>query len=235
MKLNILPRSLTQDRQYPLSIATRKIKRRIPVHLGWNFAFQTRAGKARGFLRFWPLWERFTRSVWQLQAIPNAPYGLIEVRFTSYTGKTIDLPGATRIHKGDPIIELHFRNQAFLEIEGHVSAWKYLLLIAQNLKALATWMQEPDFPGDPCAIYGKTLLYRGAPRLGFVLRQRPKNIYTFLDRLFMIGLLVLYHRQGSARLHQGTTYQTYAQEAWISRQEFLKRYFYEDSPLLEER
>jgi hypothetical protein len=206
------------------------IQLRLPVParrksaLGWKLALQTRAGKAYGLLLFWPLWENFTRRLWRLQPVPDGLHRLLEVRFTRYTGRGFVLPDGTRISKGDPVLELHFRNRAFLEVGEHAPAWQYMHLIAQNLSALACWMQRPDFPGEPLAIRGTTLLYRGAPRLGFVLRRRPKNMYTYLERFFMTGLLVLYHRQGGARLLQGTTYGTYAQEVWMSREALLKRY-----------
>ena len=207
---------------YLAPVSTRQARQKM--NIVWKLVFQTRAGNAFGFLLFWPFWERITRSMWRLQSVPHSPYHLLEIRFARHKGQAIDLPDGTHVGKGDPIITLHFRNRAFLEVEEHAPAWKYMQLIGQSLNALACWMQQSDFPGVPVALCGTTLLFRGAPRLGFTLRACPKNLYTFLERFFMTGLLVLYHRRGGQRLLQGTTYGTYPQEVWMSREELLRRY-----------
>lgn len=194
------------------------------VATGWKLAFRTHSGKPQGFLLFWPLWERFLHTVWHIQSIPDAPYHLMEVRFIRYHGRSIELSNGVHIQKGDPVIELHFRNQAFLEIGEDGDTWKYMVIIGQNLQALARWMQSSDFPSEVKAIYGVTLLSRGAPRLGFTLRLRPKTLLTWFDRFFMTGLLVLYNPKGERRLLQGTTYGTFPQEAWMSREKLLQRY-----------
>ncbi len=186
----------------------------------WRLVFQSRAGKPRGFLRFWPLWERFTRYLWNLQMVPASRHGLLMLRFMRYRGEPIDLPDGTHVARGDRVGVLHFHNRALLQADRPLSPWEVLKWMREDMHSLAAWQRTVDLK----AIYGITLLSRAAPRLGFTLRPRSRNLTAWFDRFFMTGLLVLYHARGLERLAQGTTYGAYPQEAWISLGELRRRY-----------
>lgn len=197
---------------------------RQQVGAGWRLAFRTGAGKAYGFLRFWPLWEAITIAVHPQTKIPDAPFDLLQVEFTRFHGRAITLPDGTTIRSGDAIAEIHFNNSAIAQVAGQTSGWRLLSMLMGDLRSLARWSTTPEFPGDVHAIYGYTVLSRGAPRLGFTLRGRPRSIRSRLDGFFLMGLLVLYSPAGRSRLSQGTTYGRAPCEVWMSRAELVRRY-----------
>lgn len=192
---------------------------------GWRLAGGTRAGQARGFLRFWPFWERITLLVHPTTPIPHATASIFEVQFIRWPGRPITLPDGTRVAKGDRVVELHLNNRMLASIMTHTNSRPLLLhRMEDDLRAFAAWSKTPQFPPEIRAVYGFTLLSRAAPRLGFTTRARPHTMRHWLDRLFIMGLLALYSPQGTERLQQGTTYRSYPEEVWMSLHELLRRY-----------
>jgi len=202
---------------------TRHAPRRRPG-LGWRLASGTGGGRARGFLRFWPLWERFWLTLFPVRPIPGAPHDLLHVRFTTYHGKPLTLSGGVEIRNGARICELHFNNRVLATLAAETTSWGLLRMLREDFAALARWSRRPDFPDGIQALFGYTLLNEAAPRLGFTLRERSHTLVTWLDRFFMTGLLALYHPRGQARLEEGATYGAYPAEVWMSIDDLRRRY-----------
>src|SRR5579875_563038 len=203
----------------------------------WRLAGRTGAGRARGFLRFWPFWEWLTLSLAPITPIPDAPNGLLAVRVDRYHGRPITLPDGTTVAQGDWVGELHFRNSRVTELAAHTSPLTLLRMIGEDLSALAAWVISDETAGgaqslarntSPAigkikAIVGVTILSRPAPRLGFTVRARPHTIHAWFERFFLHGLLAIYNPQGLARLTRGKQ-GVYAEEVWMSRATLLSRY-----------
>lgn len=206
--------------------------------LGWRLAGRTTDGRARGVLRFWPLWEHLMWWLFPTTPIPNAPTGLLDVRLTRYHGRPRALPDGTRLRRGDWVGELHIHNATMAQVAVGATPWELVRLVEGDLRALAAWVAQDRAAlaqatpsrrparriGAAQAFYGVTLLGRMTPRLGFVAFERPHTLGAWFDRLFMTGLLALYHPQGLERLTHGTTRGSYPQEVWLASAVLLQRY-----------
>lgn len=184
---------------------------------GWRLARGTGRGMARGFLRFWPLWERWTLWLWRVQPVPGSKHGLFQVSIHPYKGQPITLPDGTSVARGDLVMELHFVNSA---LAAHTEGWQpftLLRLLGEDVAAIAANIHQGRSPREVRALYGVTLLARGAPRLGFTLRPRPRTLHGRLEAFFLKGLMALYNTEGLARLARGSaTHELWPQEVWMS-------------------
>ena len=195
------------------------------VAWGWRLAKGTGRGAARGFLRFWPLWERFTLWLWKVQPVPNAPHGLFQVSIHPYKGRPIVLPDGASVASGDPIMELHLVNWRLVDAYPAGQPLFLLKEIREDLAAIAQGFQEQRYPLSVRALYGVTILAAATPRLGFTLRPRPLNLHGRLERFFLKGLLALYNADGLARLERGSARRDLRpQEVWMSLGTLLERY-----------
>ncbi|HET9110808.1 MAG TPA: MFS transporter [Ktedonobacterales bacterium] len=216
--------SFIRNEQAPHATGEREARAHRPGS-GWRLAAGSQGGHARGFLRFWPVWERIYNTFLPTSAIPNAPHGVLHVHFGRYRGEPITLPDGTVIQRGDVVTNLHFNNQLLGATSRTVSAFHLVRMIAEDMVALAAWSADDGSPAARSrAVTGLTLIGRAAPRLGFTLRERPVTFKAKLDRFFMEGLMAIYNPAGLGRLERGTTYGSYPVEVWMSRAELLRRY-----------
>jgi hypothetical protein len=179
------------------------------------------AGKAHGVLRAWIGWENFSNYLWPTYRVAGAPYGLLRMKLIRYRGRQIRLPDETTISWGDPLVELHCDNAGIVKLirRGEINRYR---ACRQELAALARWVQTADAPVK--ALFGVTMLWWAAKRLGFSVRERHGRLRNALDRIFMAGLLLIYSTDGPNRAARGQTLDRYPHEVWISRDELIRRY-----------
>jgi hypothetical protein len=182
-------------------------------------------GHARGLMRFWPFWERFTLWLWRLQPTPGTIHDSVRVRLMRYYGRPIVLPDGTPVRRGDRVLDVHLHNPVIVRLIAEGSGpWGVLRAVREDMRPIARWVQsEPRF-ASARALFASSLMSRGAPRLGFVLRDRPVTLTAWMDRLFLEGLLILYTPEGKERLEHGSTFARFPQELWMSRATLLRLY-----------
>ncbi len=180
-------------------------------------------GRARGPLAAWQAWELLANRLWPKTEIPKAPYGLLSLRLSPYRGSPLLLPDGTLIRDGFLVGELHCNNQAILSL---VASGRKNPFAAcrEDLRRLASWLEEVDKERAIRAICGFTILVKAARRLGFVPRNPEMGLRRRFEKFYMTGLLILYSIQGSRRVFQGSTPTTLPCEVWMSRDELLRRY-----------
>lgn len=218
---------LRRFRRSPNPSATRLLCRRGPYLRGtqllWNVvAHGTEPGNPHGLLAVWPRWEHFALSMWPTRQIPGSHHDILRVRFAPYQGESRTLPDGTEIRPGMIVGELHCNNQALLELTVH--GRNVYRAARDDLHCLADWIAQPGFDVNVEALFGVTMIARAAARLGFSVLALPRTLRRRLDRMFMIGLLVLYTPDGLSRVNRGSTVRSYPQEVWLSRRELMRRY-----------
>ncbi len=186
-------------------------------------AYRTEPGRPRGPLLAWPGWEHVAQRLWPTIGIPNAPYGLLRMRIKQHRGEPLTLPSGARIEKNAVIGELHCDNQALLHLvlKRRVNPYR---ACREDLRWLAKWVREDSLGMRVEAFFGRTMLAVGAARMGFAVRDVRKSAWLWLERFFMIGLLLLYTEGGVERLKRGTTVLSFPREVWISRGRLINLY-----------
>jgi hypothetical protein len=118
---------------------------------------------------------------------------------------------------------LHLDNAAALDLT-QKTPWRLESAIVDDLRALASWVEQQPPPSRPAAFHGRTFLGRGAQRLGFTCVLCPPTPYIRLFRFYLHGLMVLYSREGWMRMRRGRARGAIPCDVWMSIGELLARY-----------
>ncbi|HTT76019.1 MAG TPA: hypothetical protein VMF50_08565 [Candidatus Binataceae bacterium] len=196
---------------------------RAGVRLWKILAYGTKPGKPGGLLAVWPKWEQLAHKLWPTMRVSNEPYGILHIRLRKYKGPPLSFPDGSVIRKNAIIAELHCDNGLLLVNVAKNGVNPYRAC-REDLRAIASWAQRDSLGHQIEALYGTTMLAVAAARLGFTLRESPHRFRRWLDRFFMIGLLLLYTESSLNRLTRGTTLSSDPMEIWLTRNRLLKLY-----------
>jgi hypothetical protein len=183
-------------------------------------------GRARGILRIFYLAERM--AAWRRGLRPVRPGGMLRYEIGPLPGRALPLPGQPAVRHGERVAILHFDSRTFLAqamaVPGtQARTWRLSRIAIEDLRALAAMARDGAFPEDVRAAWGETIIYKDMVRWGFATRPAPYTWRSAFIRLFQLGLVSIYSRDGLA--HRDEAYQRLRLgEVWIGLDELQRRY-----------
>ncbi|MFX3634830.1 MAG: polysaccharide deacetylase family protein [Candidatus Pristimantibacillus sp.] len=158
----------------------------------------------KAMISIWLMYERAFHFVFQLKQVgTSAP--AFHYRVTKYSGRPVELENNDRLEKGDKIVELHFDNKMLSTIAAQsrspvATGIKMLREVEHALPILADQLVDDPAARDIRAVYGVTMIHRGADRLGFQVFKLPDGLFARSTRIYLrILMRVLTKKQQNAR------------------------------------
>lgn len=152
-----------------------------------------RAGHAtiwkKNLISLWLLWEKAFHAMFRLKQVGEGD-PTFYYRVSTYNGATVELEGGSRVAKGDKIAEIHLDNKMLSSIAMNAktplaAGIKMLREIEKALPHLADQLAEDQEATEVKAVYGVTMIHRGADRLGFEIFPLPDGLFARSSRIYL--------------------------------------------------
>ncbi|GGG83958.1 polysaccharide deacetylase family protein [Paenibacillus radicis (ex Gao et al. 2016)] len=158
----------------------------------------------RSLISMWLQYERAFHFVFRLKQV-GEKNPAFHYRIKKYSGQSVVLGGNGTLEKGDKIVELHFDNRMLSSIAANskspvVTGIKMLREVEHALPMLADQLAEDPEAENVRAVYGVTMIHRGADRLGFHIFRLPDGLFARSTRIYLRVLMrVLTKKQSNER------------------------------------
>jgi len=145
-------------------------------------------------ISLWLLWEKAFHVAFRLKRVGDAKDPAFHYRVTTYNGEAVDFAEGGSVQKGDRVAELHFDNHKLSSIAATskspvATGIRMLREVEQALPLLANQLTEDKDAEDIKAVYGVTMIHRGADRLGFEIFQLPDGWFARSTRIYLRVLI----------------------------------------------
>ena len=152
---------------------------------------------------------------------------VICIEMKRHGGCPIKLEDGCEVRRGDPVIKLHFNDTWIAERLWSSSGsgtigfpGGFIYYFKEGLRLLSMEVAEGKYRGV-VAVYGWTVFYAHARRLGFQVIDLPDTLRTKLARLH-IAALMQSHQAPRFRRHVSSRKSVRVKAVWLSRAALLK-------------
>lgn len=187
----------------------------LPVHQLSQEALRDRAVKLQArsrtnylAFRLWKKWESLVHRMLKLEPVyTEQGTSMFRIRVRKYRGRPLLMDNGQWLRWGDQIGELHFNNsfmvQALQQSKTSLQLAAILIRTArQSFPILRDFIRQNQKYHNIKAVYGITMIYRGADPLGFQVVPLTDNLFTKLATLYLRLYLSVMHPGGFQRLRQ---------------------------------
>lgn len=191
---------------------------RIILALGHSARGRDGQLHGRGILRVFEFAERLAQHGHRKQLL--RPGGILHYEIGPFPGQTLPLPSGPPVHKGEPIVILHWANQNVAALresfqDRRTMTFQGSRVVRDELRLLVDLADGGGLPAGLRVVWTKTVMYPMLRRFGFSTRAAPQSLSTPFVRLYLLGLLSLYGTGVPDRI-RGRPQHLKLGEAWIS-------------------
>jgi peptidoglycan/xylan/chitin deacetylase (PgdA/CDA1 family) len=151
----------------------------------------------------WLVYEKVFHVLFRLHPVGDGKF--FNYRIRRYSGPPLDLRADATLHSGDYVMEIHFENQMLFDLGVNSKSMLQLgiKIIRGMEKALPEMAKElSDTPnGDKVkALYGISMIHRGAESLGYGTYELPKGIFSWMTNIYLRILIRVIHPKGNEKV-----------------------------------
>ncbi|OPA80428.1 polysaccharide deacetylase family protein [Paenibacillus selenitireducens] len=163
----------------------------------------------KALVKAWLVWEQCFHVLFNLKKTAD-PDPTFHYRVTTFHGESITMQDGNVLHKGDQVMEIHFDNQKLFDMGMNSRSTVHIAiqLIRGVEKALPYFAEEivknPQL-SNVKALYGVSMIHRGADKLGFSVHDLPKGLFATLTQMYLKILLSVIHPKGKSRVKDRST------------------------------
>ncbi|MWC30476.1 polysaccharide deacetylase family protein [Paenibacillus sp. MMS18-CY102] len=148
----------------------------------------------RLMIRLWLGWETLFHAAFRTIPV-GLPAPTFHYRMAKYHGGELHIgEGQEPLRNGDPIVELHFDNKLLMKIAHKstspiASAIRLVRAVEKELPHFASVLAKDPVAKAAKAVYGVTMITRGADRLGFHIHDLPKGLFVRMSKIYLRFLM----------------------------------------------
>ncbi|MFD0960999.1 polysaccharide deacetylase family protein [Paenibacillus chungangensis] len=144
----------------------------------------------RTVISLWLLWERAFHAAFRLKQVGEGDKPSFHYRVTTYNGQSVEFADGGAIGKGDVVAELHFDNGMLSSIAARyksplAAGLRVIREVEHALPQLARQLAEDPDASNIKAVYGVTMIHRGADRLGFEVFNLPDGLFARSTNVYL--------------------------------------------------